>query len=296
MTALSRARLSLDGLSVGDAFGEQLFGQGGPRFFGGGLAPLEEGLAARDPALLARAPWRTTDDTEMASEIVAQLAGLGCVQQDDLALRFARRHAGDPARGYGAGAHGILDKIHAGMPWQQAAGEAFRGQGSLGNGGAMRAAPVGAYFAEDLEAVVRHARASAEVTHAHPEGIAGAVAVALAAAWAVRAEGTLFDFVLRHLKDAGATRYGIERAAELSHLAPWEAARELGNGSQVTSADTVPLCLWMASRYLHDYASALWVTVEQFGDMDTNCAIVGGIVALRSPIPQAWLEAREPLH
>ncbi|HEX4385305.1 MAG TPA: ADP-ribosylglycohydrolase family protein [Myxococcales bacterium] len=288
MEPLERARLSLDGLSVGDAFGEQ--------FFGPGMVRLLENLGTRDPALLRPAPWRTTDDTEMACEIVAQLAESGTVQQDGLALRFARRHAGDPARGYGAGAHHILDQIHAGVPWRAAAGEAFRGQGSLGNGGAMRSAPVGAYFAEDAGAVVRHARASAEVTHAHPEGIAGAVAVALAAAWAVRAEGTLFEFVLHHLKETSATRFGLERAAEMAHLAPWEAARELGNGSQVTSADTVPLCLWMASRYLHDYAAALWVTAEQFGDLDTNCAIVGGIVALRSPVPPGWLAAREPLH
>jgi ADP-ribosylglycohydrolase len=35
------------------------------------------------------------------------------------------------------------------------------------------------------------------------------------------------------------------------------------------------------------------------GDIDTNCAIIGGIVALgagREGIPSAWLAAREPLN
>ncbi len=41
-----------------------------------------------------------------------------------------------------------------------------RGEGSLGNGGAMRVAPVGGYFADDLAAVIAKACASAEVTHA----------------------------------------------------------------------------------------------------------------------------------
>ena len=50
----------------------------------------------------------------------------------------------------------------------------------------MRVAPLGAYFADDLEMVRAQAVLAAEVTHAHPEGIAGAVAVALAAAWACR--------------------------------------------------------------------------------------------------------------
>jgi hypothetical protein len=52
----------------------------------------------------------------------------------------------------------------------------------MGNGGAMRAAPVGAFFADDLAALVEHADRSAAVTHAHAEGRAGAVAVAAAAA------------------------------------------------------------------------------------------------------------------
>lgn len=48
----------------------------------------------------------------------------------------------------------------------------------------MRVAPVGAFFADDMDLVVSQARASAEVTHAHNEAIVGAIAVAVAAAWA----------------------------------------------------------------------------------------------------------------
>jgi ADP-ribosylglycohydrolase len=39
----------------------------------------------------------------------------------------------------------------------------FNGQGSYGNGSAMRVAPVGAFFADDLKAVVENARLSAQV-------------------------------------------------------------------------------------------------------------------------------------
>ena len=64
-----------------------------------------------------------------------------------------------------------------GAPWRTVASQAFGGEGSMGNGGAMRVSPVGAYFAEDLDAVVEHAAASAMVTHAHPDGRAGASTV-----------------------------------------------------------------------------------------------------------------------
>jgi ADP-ribosylglycohydrolase len=43
----------------------------------------------------------------------------------------------------------------------------------------MRVAPIGAFFAEDLDLVVKQAQASAEITHTHPEAIAGAIAVAV---------------------------------------------------------------------------------------------------------------------
>lgn len=48
---------------------------------------------------------------------------------------------------------------------------------SYGNGSAMRVSPVG-WFASSLEECERLAAATAEVTHNHPEGVKGAVAVA----------------------------------------------------------------------------------------------------------------------
>src|SRR5437764_9793231 len=162
---LERARLALDGLSVGDAFGQRFF-----------YAPSVESLIAE--RAVPQPPWRYTDDTEMALAIVEVLERHGRIDQDDLARTFARRYDADPGRGYGPMAHEILEAIGAGQPWQAVAGAAFGGMGSMGNGAAMRVAPLGAYFADDPDAVVDQARASAAVTHAHPDGQAGAIAVA----------------------------------------------------------------------------------------------------------------------
>ena len=73
---------------------------------------------------------------------------------------------------------------------------------------------------------------------------------------------------------------------------------QLGNGSRVTAPDTVPFALWCAAHYLDNYVEALWTTVSGLGDIDTDCAIVGGIVALaagQTSIPEDWREARETL-
>ena len=168
---MERATLALDGLSVGDAFGERFFRS---------PETVESLITSR---AIPRAPWPYTDDTEMGLGIVEVLRERGRIDQDRLAAVFARRYRARPDRGYGGTAHQILREIGEGAPWREVSSAVFSGMGSMGNGGAMRAAPVGAYFAGDPAAVIREARASAEVTHAHPDGQAGAVAVALAAAW-----------------------------------------------------------------------------------------------------------------
>ena len=111
--------------------------------------------------ILPGGPWEYTDDTMMAMSIVDQLDARGRIDQDELARRFAARFVEDPTRGYGAGAMGLLARIADGADWAEAAGAMFDGQGSWGNGSAMRVGPVGAYFAEDVEAVVEQARAFA---------------------------------------------------------------------------------------------------------------------------------------
>src|SRR5581483_12291626 len=123
-------------------------------------------------------------------------------------------------------------------------------------------------------------RLSAEVTHAHPDGQAGAIAVALGAAimWQGRNRpGWDVSQILKSIAGntpAGQTRDGIICASELApDASTMLAASVLGTGSQVTSADTVPFALWCAFRYGGNYVEALWQTVSGLGDRDTTCAI-----------------------
>jgi ADP-ribosylglycohydrolase len=287
------ARAALEGLSVGDAFGERFFAS---------PSMVESLIAAR---ALAPAPWSYTDDTEMALAVYEVLAKYGRIFQDHLAAAFARRYAFNPYRGYGPTAHLTLRAIAEGEPWKDASSGAYGGEGSMGNGAAMRVAPLGAYFADNLQRVSEEALASAEITHAHPEGKAGAIAAAIATAWAARHRGDssvdasdLWATVVKHTP-ASATRSVIEKAAALpAGTSVREATEALGNGSRVVAQDTVPFALWCAARHLASYEEAMWTTVSGLGDRDTTCAIAGGIVVFTSkePIPEAWSRAREPLQ
>lgn len=289
---MERAHRALAGLSVGDAFGECFFSPAQ-------ILQLAEGRRSLPPT-----PWHYTDDTEMALAIVEVLQEKGRIDPDQLASQFARRYLREPRRGYGGTAHEILRAIGEGTAWQVAAGRAFSGMGSMGNGGAMRAAPVGAYFADDPERVIEQARDSAAVTHAHAEGQAGAIAVALAAAGACtlpRHPDLGWQLLERAAArtPAGPTQQGLHKALALPRGCSVElAVSALGSGSRVVSEDTVPFALWCVAQHPDDYEAALWLTVSGLGDRDTTCAIVGGIVALvcgPGGIPAPWLAAREPL-
>lgn len=273
------AKLALEGLSVGDAFGQAFF-----------MHDASEGT-------LPPAPWAWTDDTAMALSVFEELVAHDGIDPDRLALRFAHRYADEPDRGYGGTAHAILRAIGDGVGWQEAASTAFGGTGSMGNGAAMRVAPIGAYASDDLERVAAMAEASALPTHAHPDARAGAIAIAVATAHVFGGgrPDELFEVVLAHTPE-GDTRRGVLQAGSLLHLEdPRSAAAILGSGHRLVSSDTVPFCIWSVAKGADDYAAALWRTVRGGGDRDTTCAIVGGIVAGRAEIPSGWLEARERL-
>lgn len=294
--ALNRARLSLRGLSIGDAFGEQFF------------APADEALDRIARRVLPDPPWPYTDDTELALGIFEELESRGAIDEDALAAVFARRYRAQPGRGYGGTTRGLLIKLGEGEDWRTLSPGLFDGMGSMGNGAAMRVAPLGAFFADESdERILVEARASARLTHAHEEGQAGAVAVAQAAAWIVRRRALNETWSgLNFLEDVARATPASDTASKIAKAAsiPFEyrvatAVSALGNGLKLLAQDTVPFALWCVARHLNDgYEAALWTTVSGLGDRDTTCAIAGGLMALavgEGGVPERWDAAREAL-
>jgi ADP-ribosylglycohydrolase len=290
---VGRMLASLDGLSIGDALGEM---------FAYRPVTAPDRLTKND---LPAGPWFHTDDTEMAISITAVLKSHGYVHQDALSKRFSRRFEREPDRGYGKMTRVQLRENLAGTPWQITSPRAFGGTGSKGNGGAMRVAPLGAYFADDLRRTAKEAQASSVVTHVHAEGVAGTVATAVAAAMAWQSRGVdpserakqLFEAVLELTRESEVRRKVLIASQTPAKVEPEQVAKALGCGELVTAPDTVPFCLWVAAHHLDDYPKALATAICVGGDCDTNAAIVGGIVASgvgRGGIPPDWLNAKEP--
>ena len=105
---------------------------------------------------------RFTDDTVLTVAVAdCLLTGSAYV---DKFHEYVRAY---PHRGYGAGF------------WHWVDSGSRQPYNSWGNGSAMRVSPV-AFAFPTLEEVLEEARASAEVTHNHPEGVRGAQATAAA--------------------------------------------------------------------------------------------------------------------
>jgi ADP-ribosylglycohydrolase len=280
----ARATASLYGLAVGDALGSQFF--------------VPDNRQALTDRVLPPGPWQWTDDTEMACSVFRILADHGAVDQDALALSFATHHDFD--RGYGPATGRMLRLVREGGDWRVLAAELFDGRGSWGNGAAMRVAPLGAWFADDVGEAARQAELSARVTHMHPEAVAGAVAIAVAAARAASepepSPGRFLDRVMDHTPPS-MVRDGIAAARRLLTISDSVlAAHTLGNGRNVSAQDTVPFTLWSAARHLDDFERAFWATASAGGDVDTTCAIVCGIVGARiGPRSPSWVATTEAL-
>ncbi|WP_143652573.1 ADP-ribosylglycohydrolase family protein, partial [Streptomyces sp. 13-12-16] len=108
----------------------------------------------------------------------------------------------------------------------------------------------------------------------------------------------LLDGVIALVPARSAVGAGLRRARDmLDYADAATVAAVLGCGRRTTAHDTVPFALWSAARSLGDYERAFWTTAQVGGDVDTTCAIVGGVVAAeRAGAPPAeWADRVEPL-
>jgi len=215
----------------------------------------------------------------------------------------------------GKGFHDTLKGVQEDIAKQKAATPVK--EGSCGNGSAMRVAPLGAWMAEN-ELVTPHnlvhfATKQSQPTHCHEEGIAGSIAITTATAFLVQLHRADELGVNKHtllpsiyeVTPPSVVRDGIGRALKLDLDTPiTEAIKVLGNGTHVTCQDTVPLCCWLVQKYLRDYPikqddiyeNAIIETSMAFGDVDTNCAIVGGMIGTICLPPEKWVNFCKPME
>lgn len=188
---------------------------------------------------------KPTDDTVLTCAVAdAMMNGL------DYALtikNYARQY---PLAGYGGRFISWVD------------GTSLKGYDSFGNGSAMRVSPVG-WLCNSGEIVLEQAKAIAEVTHNHPEGIKGAQAVALAI----------------YLSRIGSTKQNIMEQIESKF--GYDLQRDLSEVQEsytfdATCQGSVPESI-MCFLESYSYEDAIRLAISMGGDADTMAAIAGSI-------------------
>jgi len=295
MTKLIYTHPSLLGLWVGDAFG------GNFEFESVDWYRPKRAFESRE---LPHGKWRYTDDTQMTLSIYELLKNDEQIDPNKLADSFVKHF--DISRGYGIGTEELLLQLKDGGDWSKLSYARYGGNGSQGNGSAMRVAPVGTYFYTNLQQVIYNAKQSSIVTHTHPDAVAGAIAVALASAQTTRfafdditpSVQTYWETILEHTP-SGELHNKLEAISKLpENVSHFDVAKQFGCGWDVTALDTVPFALWCAIHFIDDFEEALWHTISVGGDADTTGAIVGGIIAPyvgKNKINQNWIERCDPL-
>lgn len=147
---------------------------------------------------------------------------------------------------------------------------------SWGNGAAMRVSPVGWAF-DSMDAVLREAARTAEISHNHPEGIKGAQAAALA----VFLARTISDKT--RIKKELVDRFGYDLNRTIDRIRP-------GYHFDISCQGTVPEAV-IAFLEADSYEDAIRNAVSLGGDSDTLACITGAVAeAYYGPVAQPILE------
>lgn len=145
---------------------------------------------------------------------------------------------------------------------------------SFGNGSAMRVSSVAwLYYTDGLDAVLKAAKESAEITHNHPEGIKGACATAMAIYLALHGKSA------HEVADMTCERFGYAKDIDV---------KSIMNYHDITCQGTMPVALWCI-RHSHNYEDALRRAIALGVDADTIGAIVGSIAEALWGIPDKFI-------
>jgi ADP-ribosylglycohydrolase len=275
------------GLALGDALGwpvEFIWLPGiRERYGAAGIVDVPDPAVYTDDTQMTVALMRGLIDAGPRASLDEQMAGVGA--------RFGewRRDPAIEVTSPGTTCKSGLDRYLAGTSWRLSGIEH-----SKGNGAAMRVLPVGFLYQHDEARLRDLAVAQSVITHRHPAGVAGAVAVAYAVKLAL--DGVPMEqWVRRILAFVDGMSDELDAALlRIGHVLAWndedDALKHLGEGW--VAEEAAALALYCCLRRPDSYVEAIRLGVNITGDSDSIGCIAGGIMAARlgeAAIPAEWI-------
>lgn len=267
---------TLTGLAVGDALGMPFETMG---FYSEALTSWDgefQDSLSEVTGHLKAGQW--TDDTQMARALADSLILSQTYSPAEAAKQYLAWFQSSDVRGIGSTTERALQQLQSGIPWILSGVE-----GAEGNGTAMRAAPIGVVFRNNIQAVAELARVDAAITHRSVEASEGSVAVATAVAHLLNgvAKADLCTEVLKSLKESQVKR-SIEdvqsvlniTSQKIAYQEALEALVTMGTNAHVVK--TVPAAFF-AFLCTSSFREAVYLAVTAGGDTDTTAAVTGAL-------------------
>jgi ADP-ribosyl-[dinitrogen reductase] hydrolase len=293
-TLRSRYRGTLLGVAAGNALGLQVEGESRNSI----RRRHPDGVREVDPRERDR-PW--DDDLAQTVLLAEALLEMEDLDLDYLGMQLARWRA-ENGRGIGVLTAEVLDEIERGAPARDAARIVWERSGwsTAGNGALMRCAPVALRWRASGAALVRAARASAQVTHYDARCVWSTVVFDVALAIAL-STGTAPDpsdlaDALEGAEQEGEAGAAVEQVVEATRAVTSAGLDDLDLDDPMDMGYTLKALqvgLW-ALRAPGDLESLVAEVVEAGGDTDTNAAVAGAALGARvgeQAIPGRWLGA-----
>ena len=223
-----------------------------------------------------------SDDTEMMLILAESLVESCGFNPVDFAARMARKaRTWDPIRNYGVGVSEVVEAIRRGVDWRVAARRVWGGQGSYGNGAAVRVPPIPLFY-ELRDSIELMAVAQAMVTHTHPLGVEAARLLALALHHLARGlDISQLPALLARETMLDEYREKFELLDELLGAKPERVAKVLGNRSM--AHESLPAAVYAATAAEGDVAKSIAYALSLGGDADSIAAMSAALAAAYNP-------------
>ncbi|MHA1995984.1 MAG: ADP-ribosylglycohydrolase family protein [Candidatus Hodarchaeales archaeon] len=234
-----------------------------------------------------------TDDSQLARELIqSYIENNGELHPKKYAMRIAAIFAEDRIVGRGLATDQAAKKLNKGVPWE----DSGMPPPHAGNGSAMRAAPIGLFFFDDPDLIIRGAIDQGRITHTDPRCHAGAVAIAMAVALVLQEKKVDSSSFVRTLEKHVESiddilTLGIRNLHDWIQLSPENAVKQIapygqnledyeGGSWRNISPFVVPSVLWSLYSFLKfsdNFMKAITTSIVVGGDVDTTAAMTGAI-------------------
>ncbi len=231
-----------------------------------------------------------TDDSQLARELLSSLVENGGFDGSDYAGRIADIFRSNKIVGKGIASDQAARNLNRGTHWQESGVPAP----SAGNGTAMRAAPIGLFYFDNIDKLIETAHWQGYITHQDPRCSAGSIAIAGAVTLSLRKElddtsafiETIAEWMRNH--DSGFADIFLHLKQWIS-LKPSEAVGPISIAGKPNgyieewpgiSPFVVCSVLWSVYsflRYRDSFWDAIATSISVGGDVDTTGAMTGAI-------------------